>query len=287
MRRLLDLELDEKVKLAPGTTGPLGDHVAYVWLDLTPASRVSVELRVGDKPVVRREVGTSGISWDVAARIVAITTSEMLRAQMRPVRPVKKPPPPKGPTPEELDIARQKRDALVLNAHLSSVFIPGGSAFALGPGLSVGLRRLGFSEHVSASWLTGPTSFGSMRVLDIGLGVDYRIRLSRSWRASFGTSASMALAYLSGVRSVDGIADAQNTWTSRAALDLGIETRLSNSAWLGFLVQPGMLLRAIPYRSDLADPGQSLSGAWLGARISLQTEWISRAEGPGPAPNSK
>lgn len=284
MRRLLDLELDEKVKLSPNATGPLGDHVAYVWLDLATASRVSVELRVGDKAVVRREVGTSGISWDVAARIVAITTSEMLRAQMRPVRPVKKPPPPKGPTPDELDRARQKRDALSFDAHLESVFLPSDGAFALGPGISMGLRRLGFSEHIKASWLSGSASFGSLRFLDIALGADYRVRLSRSFRLSFGASASMASAHLGSVRAVDGIANAQNTWTSRATLDLGLETRLFGSTWLGFLIQPGMMLRAIPYQAELSGPEQSLEGAWLGARIGLRTDWISQAEGAGGKP---
>lgn len=281
MRRLLELELDEKVKLAPGPAGPLGDHVAYVWLDLATPSRVSVELRFADRPVVRREVGTSGISWDVAARIVAITTAEMMRAQIRPVRTVRRPPPPKEPTPDERDRARQKLDALAFDAHLVSAFVPESSAFVLGPGLSVSLRRLGFSQHLSASWMAGSASFGSLRWLDISLGGDYRVWLSRVFRLSFGASASMALTHLGGVLSTDGIVGAQNSWSSRATLDLGAETRLGRSAWLGLLLQPGMILRAVPYRAKAAIGDGALEGAWIGASIAFRTEWISQAMGAG------
>jgi hypothetical protein len=95
VRRLLELELGERAVLAPGTSGPLGEHVAYVWIDLPSPSKVIIEVRVGDKSVTRRELGIAGLAWDVAARIVAITTSEMVRAQMRPARVVRRPPSPR------------------------------------------------------------------------------------------------------------------------------------------------------------------------------------------------
>jgi hypothetical protein len=38
MRRLIEIETDSFAVLAPGAVGPLGDHVAYVWVDQPTAS---------------------------------------------------------------------------------------------------------------------------------------------------------------------------------------------------------------------------------------------------------
>src|SRR6185436_16046021 len=59
VRRLVEIELDEGV-LAPGTGGPLGDYVAYVWIDRPNAAQIVIEARVGDRPVVRRGVPIGG-----------------------------------------------------------------------------------------------------------------------------------------------------------------------------------------------------------------------------------
>jgi hypothetical protein len=281
VRRLLELELGEKAVLAPGTSGPLGDHVAYVWIDLPSPSKVAIEVRVGDKPVARRELGIAGLAWDVAARIVAITTSEMVRAQMRPARVIRRPPTPKGPTPEELEIASRQRDALVFTAAgLAGALVPPDRAFLAGPSIDISLRRLGASGHLSGAWLTGPAAFGTLRWLDVGLGIDTRFWISSSLRLSIGAAASMAFLHLGGVSSVDGVPGGADTWSARAGFEGGVEARLYGPIWLGLQLEPGALLRPVRYE-DAAGVPDKLQGAFLGASLSLSVEWIAPAAPAG------
>lgn len=277
MRRLLELELGEKAVLAPGTSGPLGDHVAYVWIDLPSPGLVAIEVRIGDKPVARRELGITGLTWDVAARIAAITTSEMVRVQMRPARVVRRAPPPKGPTPAELEIASRKRDALVWGAGLETALIPPNQAFVLGPSLDVALRRFGVGGHLGAAWLTGPSASGTLRWLDISLGLSSRTWVSSSFRLSIGADASMALLHLDGVSSVDGVPGGADTWSARGGFEGGIEVRLYGPLWMGLKLQPGIILRPVPY-ADAAGAPRKLEGAFLGAGLSLSYEWIAAAD---------
>jgi len=281
VRRLLELELGEKAVLAPGTSGPLGDHVAYVWIDLPSPSKVAIEVRVADKPVMRRELGIAGLAWDVAARIVAITTSEMVRAQMRPPRVVRRPPAPKGPTPEELEIASRARDALVFSAAgMAGSLVPPSRAFLAGPSVDISLRRLGVGGHLSGAWLAGPAAFGALRWLEVGLGADRRLWLSGSWRLSLGAAASMAFLHLNGVRSVDGVPGSADTWSARAGFEGGIEARLHGPLWLGLQLEPGVMLRPVRYE-DASGAPETLEGAFLGASLSLSVEWIAPAAPAG------
>jgi hypothetical protein len=280
MRRLIELELGEKAVLAPGTSGPLGEHVAYVWIDLPNASTVAIEVRVGDRQVVRRELGIIGLSWDVAARIVAITTSEMVQAQMRPVRVQRRAPVPKGPTPEELEIASRSRDALVFHAAAEGAALPSSSAVLVGPSLELGLRRFGASERLFGAWLLGPAEPGAMRWLEVGLGVDYRVWLSRSWRVALGARAAFAFVHLDGPRSVDGVAGSESALSGRAAGALGVEARLHGPMWLGLSFEPGAVLRPVRYVDEAGGEG-AIKGLWLGASLSLSIEWIASAEGAG------
>jgi hypothetical protein len=281
VRRLLELELGERAVLAPGTSGPLGEHVAYVWIDLPSPSRVGIEVRVGDKPVTRRELGIAGLAWDVAARIVAITTSEMVRAQMRPARVVRRPPAPKGPSPEELEIASRKRDALVFTAAgLAGALVPQERAFLAGPSIGIALRRFGASGHLSAAWLAGPAEFGALRWLEVGLGVENRFWLSSSWRLAIGGAASMAFLHLSGVSSVDGVPGGADTWSARGGIKGGLEARLYGPLWLGLNLDPGILLRPVRYEVAPGAP-EKIEGVFLGASLSLSVEWIAPAVAAG------
>lgn len=274
MRRLVELELGEKGVLAPGTSGPLGDHVAYVWIDLPSPSVVAVEVRVGDRPVARREVGILGLAWDVAARIVAITTSEMVRAQMRPVRVPRRAPAPKVPTPEELEVASRSRDALVFSTGAQTALIPPDKGFLAGPSLSVALRRFGVSERLHAAWLSGSTSAGAMRWLEVGLGLDYRVWLSSSWRLALGGAAALSFVH------VDSGVDGADAVSGRAGGAVGLEGRLYGPVWLGLSLEPGAVLRPIRYR-DEADREGAVEGLWLGANLSLSIDWIAPAQAAG------
>ena len=72
LRRLLEIELADAAVRAPAATGPLGDPVAYVWVDLSEASTVAIEVRIGARAVERREIADAELTGDIAGRVIAI-----------------------------------------------------------------------------------------------------------------------------------------------------------------------------------------------------------------------
>jgi hypothetical protein len=198
----------------------------------------------------------------------------MVRTQMRPVRVARKAPAPRRPTPEEIERASRSHDALSFSGGAVTSFLPSSGGVLAGPSMSILLRRFGASERLYASWLAGPTSAGSLRWFEAGLGVDYRIWLSSSWRISLGAAASLSLLHLNDVRSLDGIAGEKDAWSARATGELGVEARLRGPLWLGLTLEPGAVLRPVPYENAAGESG-ALQGAWLGAALGLTLEWLS------------
>lgn len=269
VRRLVEIELEESAVLAPGTAGPLGDHVAYVWIDLPAADRVLVEVRIGERAVSRRELLVSGLAWDVAARFVAIAVSEMVRAQMRPVR-IRKPAPPRGPSPEELERAQRDATRVFVAGAFDAAVLPGASGAVLGPGISIGMRTKRLGESVGARWLAGSTEAGATRWLDVGVSADYRLWPAPTWRVALGAAASLAALRLSDARTVEGSTDV-DTWSARAVALVAAERRLSDAAWLGLRLEPGAMLRSVGWTDEGGASG-TLAGAWLGMALTLALE---------------
>lgn len=269
VRRLVEIELEESALLAPGTAGPLGDHVAYVWIDLPASDRVLVEVRIGERAVSRRELLVSGLAWDVAARFVAIAVSEMVRAQMRPVR-VRKPTPPRGPSPEELERAQRDATRVFVAGAFDAVALPGAAGAVAGPGIALGLRSKRLGESVGARWLAGSTEAGTTRWLDVGVTADYRLWPTPAWRVALGGAASLAALRLADARTVDDASDV-DTWSARAVVVVAAERRLADAAWLGLRLEPGAILRSARW-TDAGGASGMLGGAWLGMALTLALE---------------
>jgi hypothetical protein len=274
VRRLLDIELEDSAALAPGVTGPLGDHIAHVWIDLPDPSRVTVQVRMGERPVARREVPIGGLTFDVAARLVAISTSEMVRAQARPRAAPKRPAPPKGPTPEELEISARGAPAVTLSSAFGIAALPSASGLLAGPSIALGFRNFGASERVFCRWLGGSAEPGTMRWFEAGLAADYRIWLSPSWRVALGASASLSWLHFAQAIATDEIPGEQDTWSARAGAALALEARITRSAWVSLAAEPGVILRAAPYEIE-GGVRDTLEGAWIGADLSLHFEVVS------------
>lgn len=274
VRRLLDIELEDSAALAPGVTGPLGDHIAHVWIDLPDPSRVTVQVRMGERPVARREVPIGGLTFDVAARLVAISTSEMVRAQARPRVAPRRPAPPKGPTPAELEISARGAPAVTLTSAFGIAGLPSAGGLLAGPSIALGFRNFGASERVFARWLGGSAEPGTMRWFEAGLAADYRIWMSPSWRFALGASASLSWLHFAQAIATDEIPGEQDTWSARAGAALALEARITRSAWVALAAEPGIILRAAPYEIE-GGVRDTLEGAWIGADLSLHFEVVS------------
>ncbi|WP_437952907.1 hypothetical protein WME98_20965 [Sorangium sp. So ce296] len=271
VRRLLEIELPDGAALAAEPVGPLGDRVANVWVDRPTAARLEIQVRLDGRAVVRRQIAVSGLTSDVAARLVAIAASEMILAEMRRARAPRRPPPPRRPTPDEVELASRDLDALSVSAGPYAAVVSGGPHVLGGAGLTLGLRRLRLTESLFARLLATPSGGETLRWLEGGFSGDYRFWLAASWRLSIGASASVASVRLPAAASVDGIAGERDTWSARAGLGLGVETRLGGPLWLGLTLDPGVVLRPAPYEAEGGAAG-AVEGVWLGVGLSLATE---------------
>jgi len=272
LRRLLEIELEGSAVLAPGAVGPLGDHVAYIWVDRPTERQIAIEVRVGDRAVGRRDIAADGLTGDVAARLVAIAASEMVRDQMEPIRAVpRRPPPPRRPTEGEIELASRGQPAIQLFAGADLAFLPQAAGVLAGPSLGLGFRYYGISETLFARWLTGPSHSGALRWLEFGISADYRLWLSPSWRLAFGAEAALASAHLGDAHIVEGFPGERDTWSARAGGRIGAELHLGGPLWLNLTATPGAILR--PVRYDSPSGKGALEGLWIGAGAGLSFEW--------------
>lgn len=275
MRRLLEIELEESAVLAPGVSGPLGDHVAYVWIDQPTPAQVVIEVKVGDRSIARREIRVAGLAGDVAARLVSIAASEMVQAQMQPIRPPpRRPLPPRRPTAEEIEIASRAQPALSLMPSASIALLPADATVLAGPALGVGFRSFGASEGLFARWLTGAGHAGLVRWLEVGVAADYRFWLHPSWRLALGADAGLSSVHLSEARVRSGAPGDQDTWSARAGARLGVETRLAASTWFTLSLEPSAILR--PVRYEGAAQQGAIEGLWLGLNLGLSFERVQK-----------
>ncbi len=279
VRHLTEIETEDFAVMAPGTAGPLGDHVAYVWVDQPTISKVVVEARVGDNPVERREIAVRGLAGDVAARLVAIAVSETVRAGMAPRL---RPPPPSAPTPprltpEELERAGRSAPALVLGPAIAVAALPASSGAVAGPSLSLAFRTFGASESIFARWLAGGVRGSALRCFEAGLSAEYRFWLGRSFRLALGGQAAFSSVFLADASTVDGRLDDQASWSARAGGLLALEARLAPPVWLALSAEPGAILRPVRYTAgatSAAGASSAIEGAWLGFALAVHFERV-------------
>lgn len=270
-RRYLSIELDDAGEVDGDGDGPLHDRVAYVWIDLPDPGQVRIQTRVGRHPVATRTFSLrEGLRADVAARLVAIATSEMVRAQARPLR-TRKPKRPKPPTPEQIELATRDNPAVLFAGGASGMWIPASGAVLGGSEIDLSYRLGGVRQHLLASWLGGTSDAGPTQWMDLGLGVDRTWWTSPSWRFSLGAVARAGLVRLRDVVSIDGEQGERQAWSSRAAARIQVQRLLSGPSWLSLSLEPGVVLRSPSYVTDTGQAGE-VEGFFLGMGLSLELE---------------
>lgn len=281
LRALLESELQDQAVLAPGTSGPLGDHVAYIWVSTLAPDLVTIEVRVGGKAMVRRDVQrTSKISWDSVTRFVALTAAELLRVQLLPPPPPKKPPPPRQPTPEELERAARDHDHVELGTYVGGTYLFDPDLGALGPALELGLRRGRATLAGRLGVAGGGGALGSARAFEAGVGIAYRAWLGATTRTVFG--AWGGLTHVSTpATTLSRELDRRDALFGRATAFVGLEQRLARGAWLGARVTPTLLLGT----QEAPERGASVGGFGLGGELGLILEMPTKSSTYAPATN--
>ncbi|MEZ4297719.1 MAG: hypothetical protein R3B70_22370 [Polyangiaceae bacterium] len=271
LRRLLEIELGDDAVLAPAAMGPLGDHVAYVWVDLMEPSTLAIEVRVGARPVDHREIADAELTGDIVARVIAIAAADMVRRQMRPIRPPPKPPAPKPPSAEAIEAESQRVDALMWAPRVGGAFVPSAGAAMFGPELDLGFRRFGAGAHVLSALYAGPAGEGSARWFEAGLGMSYRLWVTPSLRFAAELSAAMVSVRVQDARIVGGEGGMRDDWTARAGGAVAIEWRAAEPVWLTLGVGPSAVLRPIEIEAPGGARG-AFDGAFVGASLGVLFE---------------
>lgn len=274
-RRLLEIELQGTAAVSGAQPGPLADPIGWAWIDLPSKSIVSIEARINSQPPLRRVISIEGMGSDAAARMVAIAGAELVRALSRPSR-ARKAPPSRSACCEQVDALARAMPAWVWSGGVGSVWLPGPGWLLTGPSASAGLRYRGTDLRLSAAWKGAVTQPGPVSWAELGLGVEHRFALHPRWRWSLGGVAAASLLRLGGERSWGDDVNDRSTWSARAALRLGFETRLSESTWIGLGLEPGAILRHARWQQE--GGSDTAQGAWLGLDLALS--WERRSPPP-------
>ena len=269
-RRLLAIELEDTGHLAAQPTGPLGDQVAVVWIDLAAPDQVTIEVRFASRPVARRSLAIANMRNDVAERLIALATAEMIRSQSRPERP-RRPVCPKENNNHEEALPGEARLGLVWSGEAAGVWLPATSTYLAGPGGAVGVLVGPLEPQLFGRWLVGDGDTGTTRWFEAGVAVRHLLIGRPRWRLSLGAAASAALVRMVGARSVGSDTGADDSWTARGAGQLMLEGRVAPNAWLGIALEPGAVLHRVPFETAAGTQG-ALRGAWLGVSVSLAVE---------------
>jgi hypothetical protein len=274
-RRLLNIELQDTGVVATALGGPMGDQVAYVWIDLPQPNVAVMEVRVGGGPIVRRTIDLSGLGKDVGARFVAIAVAEMVHAQPGRGR---KPPASKSPSPEQLALAARSLPTVVWTGGASGVVVSDGTLLG-GSTVSLAFRNERWSQRMFARWVGGGGNGSTTGWLEAGLGADFRLWATGSWRIGLGGVASGAAVHLGAVRGVDAVRGVQDSWSARAGAMAAIEARVGEGMWVGLALEPAAILRPVSFEHLDGAQGK-LHGLWIGLDLALHFERRTVAGSP-------
>lgn len=273
-RQYLSIELEEAGHVGVQAAGPLSEHVAVVWIDLPQPDRVLIQARLGGAPVVSRTLRLrSGLRSDVTLRAVAIATAELVRSRgvQAPVKKRKK-----ASMARRLERQRAERNApaALFSVGMHGGWLPASRAFVAGSSVEVSFRLAQMRQYLTGSWMAGPSSLGPMRWADVGIGAQRALWFTDDWRMDAGLGVHWASVWTrDGVWNADGD---RSTWTARATAQLKFENKVAQPLWLGFGIEPGVVLRSVEATGFDGSTG-GVKGFFGVASVTLQYEIQSSA----------
>lgn len=170
--------------------------------------------------------------------------------------------------------------AVLVEPNARAAFVGPGDLFLAGPGLSGSLRtKSGSSLAVGVSSLFGSAPplahSGSVRWLELSMTPAHSFQLGPGLALSVGLGVAAAAVHFTRVASVDGDEGQLDSWSSRAALRVGLEPRLGRFATLTLAPELGAVLRRVPV-VDGDGERHRVGGLWFGASVGLTLDPMGR-----------
>lgn len=277
VRRLLKIELEGTAKVEPVATGSLSGDLIRVWIHAPNARRAIIEVRRNGRPLARRTLAIASFPSDVAARVVAIEASEMVRVQARALQKPAVIPSPPGARPPGTE-----QSSLVLDGGLGAIFAPDSDPAAfLGPELALSHRFSFTAQRLFGRWYASLEE-PAVRWVEVGAAFELRFVLHERWRLATGLEASVvSLGFPDSTRVFGEPAD--DGLSIRVGGSVAIETRLSPSLWLALAAEPGALVRPVDYQLAPVEAGR-LGGFLFGTALALGYELGAPLFEPPSAP---
>lgn len=254
LRALLRIQLGDEAIVDPNAVGSLADELIYVWIDVPQPRLALIEVRGHAMELGRRTLAIADFPADVAARVVAIEASEMVRVQAAAHRRNKAGPEPPGDT----DPLTGDEAGIALDASFDLHGLPSTTpSFLFGPTVSLEHRQQFTAQALYLRWHSGLGDGIALRWLEVGAGIDLRFALAERWRLTMGIRAGAVVVGLPSDTVVDGQSPsdaASNEVSARVAGSLGVETALSREVWLGLRAEPGAVLRPFDYAVPGPEP---------------------------------
>lgn len=271
LRALLRIQLGDEAEVEPGAVGSLADELIYVWIDVPQPRLALIEVRGHAMALGRRTLAIADFPADVAARVVAIEASEMVRVQAAAHARNKAGPEPTGDT----DPLTGDDAGVALDSSFDVHGLPSASpSFLFGPTLSLEHRQQFTAQALYLRWHTGLGDGVGLRWLEVGAGIDLRFSLAERWRLTVGARAGAVVVGLPSDVEVDGHRNpdgASDEISARVAGSVGAETALAPQVWLGLRAEPGAVLRPFDYTVPGPEPTLgSVEGFSMVGSLSLR-----------------
>lgn len=251
LRRLLAIEFGRRVQLDRESNGPLQDDLVQIWVDLVE-EKVVLHVRRMGRSLALRTLDIAGYPPDLAARLVAIEASEMVRVQVNALRPE----PCTGCRPQSKKAPSELAALTALGSAFLRVTPTADAPLLAGPRLEVGHQHAAFRQSVYGEWLIADDGATATRWLALGIGIDGRLpvgSLPTPWRFAFGARAGLVSLHRRGSADLDD-------WSASTAARIAAERALPSGVWVGLALEPGLIVRPIH---------DHLAGFTLGASLTL------------------
>ena len=267
-RRYLSLELDGVGSLSSSLSGPLDQHVCYVWLDRPTPLLVRLQVQLGSRGATSRQIRfPRPMREDVVARVVALRTAETIRRQ------IKRPAPQRcalstHERPQKRCPRKAGRAKSTVHAGATTVALQPWGRLLVGPTLAAGFSMDGLEQQLYFRALTLTTGKEPGSWFEAGAGAHMDVWRADRWHVDVGALAGLAVVRMPGSVLPSPSSTESSGWTARTAIRLGTTRDIGNNAGaLSLVLEPGWLLRDLTFAHADGTHRTSWQGGWVGVSL--------------------